>query len=695
VFQKKDKQARIDRIIGEIIHERRDGRLVEYSAVAHRYPDLMPELEERLGRLQAIENAALRARMEPVLEGDDTVESDAQLAFLRRAFREYDALERVDYGGQGIVYKADHRPTKRAVAIKILLDGALATSDQRHRFAREVELVARLRHPNIVAVYDSGEIEGRPFLVMEYLDGLPIDDHAAVHDLSPRQLIGTFLTVCRAVSAAHQNGVIHRDLKPANILVDGEGQPHILDFGLAKDISSAPETSGISLTGQVVGTLPYLSPEQAGGSAGPIDVRSDIYSLGVVLYELLAGDRPYSVDGDRVAALGNIVSRQPNGIRKTLAMKQDARWRLETGQINDDLEKIVFKALEKEPDRRYQSADALADDLQRYLTGEAVHAKSASRMYLLRKTVRKFRLSIAVASAFIVLLVVALVGVTAAWRRSERVAQIAMAGLEMGSLLKLGSVERDAGRIDQAIAMYEKALETGEVVRSNDLKVLRHLFDAHYRLGDLLLELKKPAQAEPHAETAMRLAATIATRDSSNLEWQSHLAFAHTLRGRLAFTSESYEEALTSFSRAAEIRQELVNREPNNDSLEANLAFTFGWEGWCARKLGRFEESGDYYQRAHDIYRKLFDRDPANVSRAIDLCRAESKMAIWHLAQKTPEHDDGARSWIDAARARVVELQQHPDYDGRRWDIDTLAKEIDANEQLLSRRMASRTQADP
>ncbi|MEK7710952.1 MAG: serine/threonine-protein kinase [Planctomycetota bacterium] len=694
MFGGKDKLARIDRIVGEVIHQRRDGRPVEYSAVAHRYPDLMPELGQHLRRLQAIECAALQAKTDAA-ERPNPAEPDTHLTFLRQAFREYDALERIDYGGQGIVYKAVHRPTKRSIAIKILLDGAMATNHQRHRFAREVELVARLRHPNIVAVYDSGEIEERPFLVMEYVDGLPIDDHIVVHELPARQIVRMFLVVCQAVSVAHQNGVIHRDLKPANILVDQEGQPHILDFGLAKDLSSTPGAPEISLTGQVVGTLPYLSPEQANGSAKPVDVRSDIYSLGVVLYELLVGERPYPVDGDRLSALANIVAREPVGVRKALAQKEDADRSVETGDINDDLEKIVLKALEKEPARRYQSAGALADDLGRYLSGEAVLAKSASRVYLLRKTVRKFRVSIAVASAFILLLVVALVGVTAAWRRAERVAQIAMAGLDMGSLLKLGSVERDAGRIDQSIAMFEKVVEIGAAVRSNDPMVLRQLFDAQQRLGELLFETKRPAQAESHALAAIRLAEAMAPRDPDHLEWRSQLSFAYVLRGRLAFSREAYDEALTSFSRAAEIQQQLMNREPDNDSFQTYLAFTLGWQGWCARKLDRLEESGVYYQRSFDIYRSLVDRDQASVSRAVDLCRAESKLAVWHLSYKSPEHDNEARGWLDKAKVQIAELRLRSNSADRHWDIDALTKEIDANEQLVNQRAARRETPSP
>jgi len=694
VFRGTDNLARIERIVEEIIHQRRDGRPVEYSAVARRYPELMPELGRRLRRFQAIECAALQANTDAA-ERPQPAEPDTHLAFLRQAFREYEGLERIDYGGQGIVYKAVHRPTKRSIAIKILIDGAMATNHQRHRFAREVELVARLRHPNIVAVYDSGEIEGRPFLVMEYVDGLSIDDYIVVHELPVRQIVRMFLAVCQAVSVAHQNGVIHRDLKPANILVDQEGRPHILDFGLAKDLESTLEASAVSLTGQVVGTLPYLSPEQANGSAKLVDVRSDIYSLGVVLYELLVGERPYPVDGDRLSALANIVAREPVGVRKALAQKEYADSLVHAGDINDDLEKIVLKALEKEPFRRYQSADAFADDLTRYLAGEAVHAKSASRMYLLRKTVRKFRVSIAVVSAFILLLVVALVGVTAAWHRAERVAQIAMAGLDMGSLLKVGSVERDAGRIDQSIAMFEKVVETGEAVRSNDPMVLRQLFEARHRLSELFLETKRPAQAEPHASAAIHLAEEMAHRDPNNLEWQSQLGGAYVLRGRLAFARDAFDDALASFSQAAKIQEALLRTEPSNAPLSADLAFSLGWMGWCARKLGRYDEAGDYYTRSYGIYQSLAEGNPPSISRTIDLVRAESKLAVWHLSYKTPEHDNEAREWLGKAKAQIAELRLRPNSADRQWDIDTLTKEIDANEQLVDRRASRRETLGP
>jgi len=678
------KKATIETVVAEVVNLRRRGHAVEYTSVERDHPELMPELQQRLRRLRAIERAA-----DENAAPADTVdrECDPQLSFLRRTFADCDTLERIDYGGQGVVYKAIQRGTKRPVALKLLLDGGLASQQQRRRFAREVELVARLKHPNIVAVYDSGEIEGRPFILMEYVDGVPIDDYVAVHEPSTRATVALVCTVCRAVSAAHQQGIIHRDLKPANILVDDGGQPRVLDFGLAKDVAGARDESELSLTGQVLGTLPYLSPEQADG-AGGVDVRSDIYTLGVVLYELLTGERPYPVEGDRSTALLNIVSREPVSLRKVIA-RRPSDGRSVPPDINDDLEKVVLKALAKEPERRYQSADALAEDLDRFLSGDAVHAKSDSRLYLLRKTLRRFRIPVVVSAAFLILLLVSLATVTTLWRRADRIAHIAMTGLEMGSLLKLGSVERDASRIDQAIAMFEKVIEMGSAARSEDPLILRQLVNAHHRLAEILFEKKRSDAALPHANEAIRLVERQVRRIPDDPEWRSLLGAAFVLRGRSAFYSGAFEDAFRAFGEAASVQDGLLASEPQNESLRGDLAYTLAWEGWSARKKGDLEEAGEFYRRSYAIYASLAISEPQNIGRALDAARAESKLAAWHISYRTTERDVEAREWLRAASTRLATVQDWPRADDHRWDIESLLREVAANEQLLERRRKS------
>lgn len=324
-------------------------------------------------------------------------EQEEELRLLREALPKYDVIERVDSGGQGAVYLARQKGAERIVALKVLLGGPLATERQRFRFEREIELISRLQHPNIVALYDCGVVRGRLYFTMEFVAGLPIDDYALLHDLSPKQIVALVVKVARAVHYAHQRGVIHRDLKPQNILVDDAGEPRVFDFGLAKDVGGEAAESPYSVAGMVMGTFPYLSPEQASGFEGAVDVRSDVYTLGLILYELLTDLFPYPVDGPADQVRRSIVAADPLPLRRAVALgAPDRAPRLH--EINRDLEAVLARALAKSRQDRYQSAADLADDLQRYLDGAAVQARSASALYVVRKLVRRHRVAVGVSA---------------------------------------------------------------------------------------------------------------------------------------------------------------------------------------------------------------------------------------------------------------------------------------------------------
>jgi serine/threonine protein kinase len=226
----------------------------------------------------------------------------------------YELLEELHRGGQGVVYRALQLGTKRQVALKVLLEGPLASESARRRFEREVEVAASLRHSNIVTILDSGISDGRYYFAMEYIDGLRLDRYLAKVRPTLRETVQLFVTICDAVNFAHQRGVIHRDLKPPNILVDEEGQPHVLDFGLAKPAQRATSEEStiqvLSTAGELLGTVAYMSPEQTLGSL-EVDLRSDVYSLGVVFYEALLGRLPYSVDGPLGEVLTRIANAEP------------------------------------------------------------------------------------------------------------------------------------------------------------------------------------------------------------------------------------------------------------------------------------------------------------------------------------------------------------------------------------------------
>ncbi len=323
----------------------------------------------------------------------DTRASDGRVVDveLPETLEGYEILGELHRGGQGVVFKARQVATNRIVAIKMLLAGPYASPKERFRFEREVELAARLRHPNIVAIHESGIHRGRHYYAMEFVEGIPLNQHLERASLSLPRTLQLFAQICNAVSYAHRLGVIHRDLKPGNILVDADGHPHILDFGLAKPVNPGCPESGPPLTvsGEFLGTLAYASPEQTTGNAGMVDVRSEVYSLGVILYEMLTGNYPYPVVGQMGDVLKAITQAEPqppsSWYHKAERTASDRQPAASPYRVNAEVETIVLKCLRKEPERRYQSAGELAADIDCYLTGRPISAKSDSIWYVLRK----------------------------------------------------------------------------------------------------------------------------------------------------------------------------------------------------------------------------------------------------------------------------------------------------------------------
>jgi serine/threonine protein kinase len=293
----------------------------------------------------------------------------------------YAIAREIGRGGMGRVYEAVQLSTRRKVALKVLLEGPFSSAKSKQRFEREVRIVAGLRHPNIAPVYESGLHQGRYWFSMEYVDGRPLYEAAEVEKLTLGQRLAVMAQACEAVGYAHEHKVVHRDLKPGNILLSSDGQPHVLDFGLAKldDAGPAHEVT-LSVAGTLMGTPAYMSPEQTARDPSGVDARSDVYSLGVVLYQLVTGQFPYDVRGRIDEVVHNIATTEPT------PPSQVAR------SIDSELEAIILKALAKDRDERYATATELAEDLRRRIQGEPVEAKLASRTYRFKKSLVRHRL---------------------------------------------------------------------------------------------------------------------------------------------------------------------------------------------------------------------------------------------------------------------------------------------------------------
>jgi serine/threonine protein kinase len=271
----------------------------------------------------------------------------------------YHILAEIGRGGMGIVYKARHLPLKRLVAIKMVLSGTQAATDDLARFRAEAEAVARLHHPNIVQIYEIGTHEGRPFFALEFVEGGTLSQQLKGNPQSPRQAAVLVETLARAMQAAHEGGIVHRDLKPGNVLMMKDGAPKVADFGLAKQLDA---DQAQTRTGAIMGTPAYMAPEQASGKIKELGPLSDVYALGVILYEMLTGGPPFK--GETTwHTLEQVRTLEPVPPRRLQP------------KVPRDLETICLKCLEKAPARRFASARDLADDLGRYLRGESVQAR--------------------------------------------------------------------------------------------------------------------------------------------------------------------------------------------------------------------------------------------------------------------------------------------------------------------------------
>jgi eukaryotic-like serine/threonine-protein kinase len=552
------REQHLDEILANYLKDIAAGQAPCRDTLLNKHPDFVSELNaflddrERFDRLAA---PLRRLTVEP--------------AVLPANVNDYELESEIAQGGMGIVWKARQRKLNRTVALKMLRTSAFTGAMHLQRFQAEAEAAGALDHPRIVPVYEVGEYQGQPYLVMKYLEGGNLADSLPRFRGAVRESAQLLVEIAEAVHYAHQHGVLHRDLKPANILLDGDGRPHVSDFGLAKRLpttASENQTAGLTRTGDLVGTPSYMAPEQARGDQHAVTVATDVYGLGAILYELLTGQPPFRGEGI-LDTLNRIRDQAPVSPRY-----------LQPG-VSRDLETICLKALEKEPEQRYPGVRAMADDLRRYLAGEPVLARPVGRVVRVWRWCRRRPAIAALIFALAVAVVGGLAAVTWQWRRVEK------NFLQAETNFARAEQERDraAANLRQS---EESFLQAHEVV--NEFCV---------RLSDNQLNALSGAQPlrRDLLEAGLKYYQQFLTRKGDDPGLRTELAGIHRRLGLINASIGKRDEARTALEQS---RQILEEQTPDSPQLQGDLGRTYlsiGLlqlsNGHLAAALASFEEA--------------------------------------------------------------------------------------------------------
>jgi tetratricopeptide (TPR) repeat protein/predicted Ser/Thr protein kinase len=558
-----------------------------------------------------------------------------------RTIGRYKIIEEAARGGMGVVYRAEQTNPDRQVALKVMAHG-LNSPEALRRFEVEVQMLGRLQHPGIAQIFEAGTAEtghgSRPFFAMEFIDGPLLTDWASQQNLDLHRRLALMVKICAGVQHAHQKGVIHRDLKPANILVDRSGQPKILDFGVARSTDADLQLTTLGGSGSgggsggLLGTLPYMSPEQVRGKAELLDTRSDVYALGVVCYQLLTGRLPHDLKGKSITeAIRTISEITPRTLARSGA------------SVPADVETIIAKALAGDPARRYDSASALGADIERYLQNRPILARPPHALYHLRKLVARNRLASTLAGILVVLLGVSAVLMASQTQRirteRDRAAREARTAEEVSDFLQnlfavtdprvaQGYEPTARELLDEGAARIEKDLAQQPIVQIRLLVIM----------GDTYRNLGLHAEAQNVLERAVELSRTIVDQEPAlaahalqALAWlynanaripdgvtaareavavtEAHLPPDHPERGRcltslgaLLREDGQWDEARATLDRAVAFAAETYGEQ----AFEVAVALSH--LAWLEHRLGRNPQSDVIYQRSCAMLEEVLEQ---------------------------------------------------------------------------------------
>jgi non-specific serine/threonine protein kinase/serine/threonine-protein kinase len=594
-------------------------------------------------------DARVRAQIEAMVEAHEQTASLIKPAVSRAGSGDgdpatglrigrYEVRSTIASGGMGTVYEAIQDHPHRLVALKVLRRGA-ASRQALKRFRYESEILGRLRHPNIAQVYDAGTYDegegGQPYFAMELVKGRRLLQFCAAEDLSTRKRLEIFAKVCDAVQFAHHKGVIHRDLKPDNILVDDFGEPKILDFGVARATDSDIQATTLQTDiGQLIGTVPYMSPEQVAGDPAELDTRSDVYSLGVVLYELLADRLPHDLREKSIPEAVRIIGEQDPTPLSSIS-------RIYRG----DLDTITSKALEKEKNRRYQTATELAADIRHYLADEPVVARPASTFYKLRKFSRRNRAVVAgVAAVFVVLVAgttastMFAIGQTREARKATEISDYFRWVLSLINPNEEGGTTPTPARVHTRATTLNGLLDVaGEQIDSMLADWPLEQAELHVRFGHTYFGLLDRTTAVFHFERAYEL-------------YREHLGENHhetfvtlCLLGWTQSKQGRYDEAYRMLQEAWDGLVSVAGPDhPDTLEARAQLGRHIGFKRW--RHAHGEKMLRETLAKRQDL---LTDRDPATITNAQKL------VTLLVHAQQYQEAEKLARHWLDISRSEL------------------------------------------
>jgi eukaryotic-like serine/threonine-protein kinase len=572
-------------------------------------------------------------------------------------------------GGMGTVYLAEQdEPVRRQVAVKVLRSGG-NTSEVVARFRSEQQTLAMMDHPNITQVYDAGTTDsGLAYIVMEYVVGDTITAYASAHRLSIRERIRLFVQVCRAVQHAHQKGIIHRDIKPSNVIVaetDGEPLCKVIDFGIAKAIAPTPDSARLTATGIALGTPAYMSPEQFLSDGTDVDTRSDIYALGAMLYELLAGVLPFDPAKypGWAALLAQRVSHdppRPSAQYATLPSDRRAlvasERRIDDGMLRTtltgDLDCVILNALERDRERRYATANAFALDLDAYLANMPVSAHTASIPYRAGKFVQRHRVSVAFAAMALVLLAASAIGAGIQARRVARARAVAVAregqaeeliGFMLGDLRdRLTTL----GRLDVLDAVGDRALAYFAAVPASQLssEELHRRAEALQQLGEVRMSQGKLEPAAELMRQSIAIAAGLAAKDSLNGRWQIGLAHSQFWAGNVDWELGNVDSALEHFLPFVTISKRLIAHFPDSLGYREELAYALNNIGFAKQAKGDIAGAVEWYRASRGINQELVKLRPDSLSWQVSLAaeynaEAVAQRKLGDLAGALANHD--------------------------------------------------------